>query len=239
MEYSGRRSFPSLLLGLIGVALQLIGREELGWVLIGLAVIFALYYYGGGYLGLVTFPPLPWRQRISQVRSHGLSLRVHKDYGGEEEVFVGPGWLGIYADDDGKVFMASAGLDVEIRNVSDHPVRISEIYMEIRTVRLIHRLLEILPPTKINRDREWYKRRHPRRVEWLIEPHSEGLHHDIVFEEGWPHQDGPLNGRKKYTVALVLELDGGIDKIRLFMEDDVLAKPQSAATEVLELAQAR
>ena len=225
MEYSLRRGALPAIAGVIGLGFQVLGIHFLGFALIASGLLLAVYFYGGGWLGLVTFPWLPWcKPRLSQVHKHGLTVRVTRGY--ETLDVTTPGWVGVYTgpDNDDVIMMAAAALGIEIRNTSNDAKRISDLYMEIRTVRFIHRLLDIIEPRDLDTDSKWYTRKDRKRVEWFLEPHSPAIVRAVDFEKGWP--GGWRSGRLRFTLAVVLELDGGIEKIRLFLEDDVLKGPR-------------
>jgi hypothetical protein len=128
----------------------------------------------------------------------------------------------ISVDDQSRIVSVWAMLDVEVRNTSDRPIRVSDLYMEVRTTRFPRRLIATADPRAIGQTRDWYKMKNPRRVEWLLEPHSAGQRQNVDFQQGYPTNGGPV-APKRVTITIVAELEGGKKTVRLYLEDDVLA----------------
>lgn len=191
-------------------------------IVIGVALL--VYYYGGGLVGTVSplTLRLPWiKPKLSQIHKHGITMSVFYHWADQREW----GTPVITADDAREwIIGAWALLDVEVRNTTHHPQRVSDLYMEIRRPGLWKSLVGVAEPVAIGSEREWYKKDHRRRVEWLLEPHSAGMRQPITFSTDWDKEQRQPVGGNKFVIAIVAELEGGRRAIRLYLEEDILKK---------------
>jgi hypothetical protein len=139
-----------------------------------------------------------------------------------------PNWgkpsVGVLPDRRQVVF-ANAILDIEVRNTTNFPQRISDIYLETRSGDK-KQLVGVSEPATIGRHREWYKRSNRRRVEWLLEPHSAGVRETINFSSDWDEAQRPrTTDDNQYELAIVIELEGGQKTIRLYLAEDIMGGP--------------
>jgi hypothetical protein len=219
MDDRVRRGLPGFAIEIIGIGVSVVIGQAIGIVLMALGVLVLVYYYGGGFFGIVSAPRLPWvKPARSHIHKYGITMSVH--YHWEDQRTWGK--PAITVDDSRRwIISAWAMLDVEVRNTSHYPQRISDLYMEVRKPGIRKELVGIAEPAAIGSEREWYKRPNRRRVEWFLEPHSEGIRRPVTFSSDWPKESHPL-GDDRFTIAIVAELEGGRKLLRLYLESDIL-----------------
>jgi hypothetical protein len=191
-----------------------------GFILFSSGCGVLAWYYGGGILGIVPTPTwVPWwRLKVSRIHKHGLLLSVH--YHWDDESFGKPSV--VYDQETNRLTWVWAMLDIEVRNTSNEPVRLSDLYMEIRRERLPRKMIAIAEPASVGSEHDWYKRPNRRRVEWLLEPHSPAMRTNIDFLKNWAPDEASVDPPKNCMVAIVAELEGGVHTIRLPLADDIL-----------------
>ena len=219
-----RRAIPGLAAWLIAIGLEVLIGRIAAIIAIAAGVVLLVYYYGGGLLGTVSplVLELPWtKPKLSRVQKHGIVMSVFYHWEDQREW----GTPVITADESREwIRGAWALLDIEVRNTTNHQQRISDLYMEVRRPGIWKSLVGIAEPSAIGPEREWYKRANRRRVEWLLEPHSEGLRQPVTFSADWDKVQWQPVGNDRFVIAIVAELEGGLKTIRLYLEGDILKK---------------
>ena len=219
-----KRGMPGVAMAGLSLSAGILFSPTLAYIVMGFSIALLVVYYGGGLLGQVAEPRFPWsRPKMSRVKKHGVVISVA--YHWDDEPLGKPM---VVVDNETRSIIQSiwAMLDVEVRNTTHHPVRVRDLYMEIREEGLLHkRLVGIAEPAAIGANREWAKgNKNPKRVEWLLEPHSAGLRQNIDFEHWWKPGTGPMIKGNKFEAAIVAELEGGPRKVRLYLQEDIWGK---------------
>lgn len=116
-----------------------------------------------------------------------------------------------------RVYAIWAALDIEIRNSSQSPQRISKLFMEIRSSRFPKRLIATADAVK-----DEQKDVKDRKVEWRLEPVSEAETHYVHFERFWLEGDETSpKGSKQFKAIIVAELGRPDRTVRLQIGDDI------------------
>lgn len=221
----------ALAIGLAGLGVEMLygalalWANPAPWVLVafcgGGAVLIALS------IGYAVAPALPrvtrwlWRgPSVSTVTRHGVTMtaRLRWSDGVGKPIVQAPA-------PEGRILLVWTALDIEIRNREQDPKRISDLFLEIRTAGFPKRVIATADPVAIDGDLDWYQRRHPRRVEWLLDPSAPAIIHHVRFSRGWlPESPGPRDPRR-FTPIVVAELGGEDRQIRLELGDDIMSAP--------------
>lgn len=153
---------------------------------------------------------------VSTMRKYGIvftvRLRWHDDIGKP-----------IVAVDDDRVRHVWALLDIEVRNLDPVLKRVSELYLEIKAARFPRRVIAIADPVRVDTDEKWYGRKFPRRVEWLLEPVSAAVAHNVRFSREWSATDTSApRDPKRFSAAVVAELGHPGRRVRVELGEDIL-----------------
>jgi len=161
---------------------------------------------------------LPWKgSSVSATTRHGVTMMARLRWSN------GTG-KPIVTVDRGRLRSVWAALDIEMRNRHQEPKRVSDLFLEIRRARFPRRLIATADPSAIDGDLDWYRRPHPRRVEWLVEPNSAAITHHVRFGCDWPPDKlGPADP-KRFSAGVVAELGGSDRQIRLELGSDIMSR---------------
>lgn len=159
--------------------------------------------------------PLTKSQTESRIERHGVSLAALLRWGDS----VGRPIVTVH---EGRVVSIWAGLDIEVRNLETEPKRMSELVLEVRKAGAPKSLLGVAEPAAIDGDLDWHKRKHPRRVEWLLPPVSEAITHHVRFayDFGLDNPDAPKDPRQ-FEAAIIADLGTKSRRLRLPLGDDI------------------
>jgi len=213
-----RRGVPTFAFEVIGVGASAVISDTVGYLLMGIGALLAVYYYGGGVLGVVKAPVFG-RRRASRTTKYGIDIWAQ----------LPPGYPDLKPfihQSNGRLTHVWADLMLEVRNTTGEAAIISELYLEVCTTSFPPKVVTIAEPTRIDRDLEWYSRPRRRKVEWPLPPHSEGMMHEVRLEKAWTKDEiAPEDATTNYAMYLVAELGIPKRRVRLGLEDDVM-KPK-------------
>lgn len=167
--------------------------------------------------------PLTKPQTESRIERHGVSLAAllrWKDSVGRPIVTV----------HEGRVASIWAALDIEVRNLEPEPKRMSELVLEVRKASAPKSLVGVAEPAARDGNVDWYKRKHPRRVDWLLPSVSEAITHHVRFayDFGLDNPDAPEDPRQ-FEAAIIADLGTKRRRIRLPLGDDIFTEQGMAA----------
>jgi hypothetical protein len=223
-----------LAIGLAGLGVEMLTgalalwANPAPWVLVALLVGGAVVIVCGMLYAVAPAIPRVMRRlrrspSVSTTTRHGVTMtaRLRWSDGVGKPIVQAPA-------PEGRILLVWTALDIEMRNREQDPKRISDLFLEIRTARFPKRVIATADPVAIDGDLDWYQRRHPRRVEWLLDPSAPATAHHVRFSRGWvPQTPGPRAPRR-FTAVVVAELGGEDRQIRLELGDDIISAPNYA-----------